>query len=93
MKTGIVRKLDDLNRVCLPKDMCKTLGIAKGDPMEIVIESGNIILKPYCAADEIWDLAIRINDRLKSDGYSKEAIDSCTGKLGDIVKIVEGEKK
>ncbi|HBF66458.1 MAG TPA: hypothetical protein DDW34_12895 [Clostridium sp.] len=61
--------------------------------MEIFVHEGTIVFKPYCVADEIWDLANRINDRLNSDGYSKETIDSCVVKLGDIVKIVEGEKE
>lgn len=90
--TGIVRKLDDLNRFVLPKEMCKALGIAKGDPMEVFMDNGTIILKPYHAADEITDLAIRIKDRLKTDGYSEKTLLAGMDKIGELIQIVKEDK-
>lgn len=47
MKTlGIVRKLDDLGRITLPKELRRTFGIKEGDPVEIFTEDGAICLKP-----------------------------------------------
>lgn len=43
---GIVRHLDDLGRVTLPKELRKTFGIADGDPVEIYTENNAICLKP-----------------------------------------------
>lgn len=45
--TGIVRKIDDLGRVVLPKELRRTLGIEERDPLEIFIEDNTIILKKY----------------------------------------------
>lgn len=45
--TGIVRRLDDLGRIVIPKEIRRTCGIVEGDPLEIAIEDGNIILTPY----------------------------------------------
>jgi len=45
--TGIVRKLDELGRVCLPKELRKTLDIAEKDALEIYTEGEQIILKKY----------------------------------------------
>lgn len=42
---GIVRKLDDLGRVTLPKELRKTFGINEGDPVEIYTDNGAICLK------------------------------------------------
>ncbi len=47
MKTlGIVRNLDALGRVTLPKELRKTFGIKEGDPVEIYTDNGAICLKP-----------------------------------------------
>ena len=45
--TGITRKIDDLGRIVLPKELRKTLGIEPGTPIEIYTEDETIILKKY----------------------------------------------
>ena len=46
--TGIVRKIDDLGRFCLPKELRRTLQWSEGDPLEIYVEDGGkVILKKY----------------------------------------------
>lgn len=45
--TGITRRLDDLGRIVIPKEVRKSLGIKEGDAMEIFTEDGAIILEKY----------------------------------------------
>ena len=45
--TGIVRKVDDLGRVVLPKELRKVLSIEERNPLEIFIDGDSIILKKY----------------------------------------------
>ena len=46
--TGIVRRIDDLGRVVIPKEIRRTLRIREGDPLEIFTDrNGEIILKKY----------------------------------------------
>lgn len=45
--TGIVRRIDDLGRVVIAKELRKTLGINDGDPLEAFVEGENIILRKY----------------------------------------------
>lgn len=45
--TGIVRKVDELGRIVLPKELRSTLNIDHKDPLEIYIEGESIILKKY----------------------------------------------
>lgn len=46
--TGIVRRIDDLGRVVIPKEIRRALKIKEGDPLEIYTErDGSVILKPY----------------------------------------------
>lgn len=45
--TGIVRKVDELGRIVLPKELRRTMGIRTGDFMEIYTDANNIILRKY----------------------------------------------
>ena len=48
--TGIIRRVDDLGRVVIPKEIRKQLKIGESDPLEIFLsKDGEIILKPYKA--------------------------------------------
>ena len=52
--TGIVRRIDDLGRVVIPKEIRKTLRIKEGTPMEIYTDrQGEIILKKYSPIGEL----------------------------------------
>lgn len=45
--TGIVRKVDELGRVVIPKELRRTLGIAESDPLEVFVDGEQIILRKY----------------------------------------------
>lgn len=46
--TGIVRRIDDLGRIVIPKEIRQTYVIADGDPLEIFTDgNGGIVLRPY----------------------------------------------
>jgi len=45
--TGIVRKVDELGRIVIPKELRKTLHINEKDPVEVFVEKDSIILKKY----------------------------------------------
>ena len=52
--TGIVRRIDDLGRVVVPKEIRRTLKIREGDPIEIFTEKdGEIILRKYSQIGEM----------------------------------------
>ena len=52
--TGIVRRIDDLGRVVIPKEIRRTLRIREGDPLEIFTDrEGEIILKKYSPIGEL----------------------------------------
>ena len=56
--TGIVRRIDDLGRVVVPKEIRRTLRIREGDPLEIFTDQeGEIILKKYSPIGELGDFA------------------------------------
>lgn len=49
--TGIMRKIDDLGRVVLPKELRKYMDIQEGDSLEIYTDEDAIVLKKYQPAD------------------------------------------
>lgn len=69
--TGIVRRIDDLGRVVIPKEIRRTLRIREGDPLEIFVDrDGEVILKKYSPIGELGDFAQEYADSLfESTGY------------------------
>lgn len=56
--TGIIRRVDDLGRIVIPKEIRKTLKIREGDPVEIFTDNqGQVILKKYSPIGEIENFA------------------------------------
>lgn len=45
--TGIVRRIDDLGRVVIPKEIRRTCNIREGDPLEIFLQDDGIVFKKY----------------------------------------------
>ena len=45
--TGIVRKVDELGRVVVPKELRRVLSIGDGEPVEIYVDEDKIVLKKY----------------------------------------------
>lgn len=63
--TGIVRRIDDLGRVVIPKEIRRTLRIREGDPLEIFVDrEGEVILKKYAPIGELGDFAKEFADSL-----------------------------
>ena len=56
--TGIVRRIDDLGRVVIPKEIRRTLRIRESDPLEIFTDhDGSIILRKYSPVGEMGSFA------------------------------------
>lgn len=56
--TGIVRRIDELGRIVIPKEIRRTLRIREGDPLEIFTNhEGGVILKKYSPIGELGELA------------------------------------
>ena len=63
--TGIVRRIDDLGRVVIPKEIRRTLRIREGDPLEIYTErDGEVIFKKYSPMGDLQDFADQICDSI-----------------------------
>lgn len=75
--TGIVRRIDDLGRVVIPKEIRRTLRIREGDPLEIFTDrEGEVILKKYSPIGELSD-------------FAKEYVESLQNSLGHIACVTD----
>ena len=64
--TGIVRRIDDLGRVVIPKEIRRTMRIREGDPLEIFTDKdGELIFKKYSPIGELGDFAGHICDSMR----------------------------
>ena len=59
-ETGIVRRIDDLGRIVIPKEIRRSLKIREGDPLEIFLEKDCVCFKRYSALNSLDDKVLRI---------------------------------
>ena len=65
--TGIVRRVDDLGRIVIPKEIRRTLRIREGDPLEIYTEKdGGVIFRKYSPMGDLQDFAAQICESIGS---------------------------
>lgn len=78
--TGIVRRIDELGRVVIPKEIRRTLRIREGDPLEIYTDrDGEVILKKYSPIGEM-------------SAFAKDYTESLFRSLGHIACIVDRDQ-
>lgn len=78
--TGIVRRIDELGRVVIPKEIRRTLRIREGDPLEIYTDrDGEVILKKYSPIGEM-------------SAFAKDYTESLWRSLGHIAVIVDRDQ-
>lgn len=64
--TGIVRRIDDLGRVVIPKEIRRTMHIRDGDPLEIYTDrEGEVIFKKYSPVGELTEFASQYAETLR----------------------------
>lgn len=62
--TGVIRRIDDLGRIVIPKEIRRNLRIKEGENLEIFVDNENIILKKYSLMNKISDLALELTESM-----------------------------
>ena len=65
---GIVRRMDDLGRVCLPKELRKAMCLEPGDAVEIVPTSDGLVLTPYKPDEPDFTTVEKVLDHICGKG-------------------------
>lgn len=88
--TGVVRRIDDLGRIVIPKEIRKTLRIKEGDPIEIFTDrEGEVILKKYSPIGELSEFATNYAETLaKTTGHI-----ACITDKDSIIAVSGGSKR
>jgi len=61
--TGIVRRLDELGRIVIPKEIRRNLNLREGDALEMYVDGDGLVLKPYMTEPLSYE---RIADKYKT---------------------------
>ena len=92
--TGIVRRIDDLGRVVIPKELRRTMHLREGAPLEIFTEkNGELIFKKYSPIGELGEFAADLCDSLRKAADATAAVcdrDSLIAVAGSARKELAG---
>lgn len=93
--SGIVRRVDDLGRVVIPKEIRRTLRINEGCPMEIIPTQEGILLKKYYAEESLSDLISSINEEVEElcKDLGPERTGDIRRHLREIQRVLNPERK
>lgn len=88
--TGIVRRIDDLGRVVIPKEIRRTLRIHAGDPLEIFVEGNSVIYKKYSVGGILTEQA---NYLIKAFCDGSQSVNICIVDLDSVIAAGYGKSK
>lgn len=87
-RTGIIRRVDDLGRIVLPKEVRRKLGISEGTPMEIYVSADSVTLKKYYPENELSSMAANLQEAVED-----MCVDLGPEKTGDIRRHIREIQK
>lgn len=85
--TGIVRRIDDLGRIVIPKEIRRNIGLREGEAMEVFLEDNCVCFKKYSPSDE--NLAISCHKYISNMGNYIRTINFIDGVT--VVVFTNGE--
>lgn len=93
--TGIIRRIDDLGRIVIPKEIRRDLRMGDGCPMEIIPTHGGILLKKYYAEESLSDLVSNISEEVEElcKDLGPERTGDIRRHLREIQRVLKPEGK
>ena len=88
MKTGIIRRIDELGRVSIPKEIRRKLNIKDGDPLELSIDENKVVFELHVPSCDYEDSIIRIIERLKQDQYVSKGKNKAISALKEAIHYI-----
>ena len=91
-ETGIVRRVDDLGRIVIPKEIRRNLGIYEGDPLEIFLHEDCICLRKYSTdkLEKVYDAFKDLVDFAEEEGgfYMKTLVSDLQAEVEERLKEI-----
>jgi AbrB family transcriptional regulator (stage V sporulation protein T) len=85
--TGIIRRIDDLGRVIIPKEIRRTLNLKEGDPLEVYVADGMICFQKYDTGESYKENITRLIENLDED-YDMENVAEIKTKLNEALELL-----
>lgn len=82
--TGIIRRIDDLGRVVIPKEYRRVINVREGNPLELFLIEDGIIFKKYNFSENISENIERLIDNIE-DAY----LDIDTSKSKEVIELLK----
>lgn len=92
MKTGIIRRIDDLGRIVIPQNIREIVGIEAGTPLEISVEGARVCLE-RCNSDDYTATLKHIYNCIKDNEFISDVKrENACAALDNVIDIMEGGK-
>ena len=91
--TGIIRRVDELGRIVIPKDIRRTIGIHEGEPLEIFIEGGDTVcFRRY--KNNLGDAVDHLKEQVETicENLTDNTLMRIKVLLGEMLDLVNGEE-
>lgn len=93
MKTGILRRVDDLGRVVIPRDIRMRLNIFCGDPLEISVEDNKVCFELYHPESTFKDELMKLSANLRNNPINNKTDEFIFKRLNEILDYLEAENE
>lgn len=92
--TGIVRRVDDLGRVVIPREIRVSMGIREGEPMEIFLEDDAVIFRKYAPTltAEVTRIAKMVEENYSADYKTHRLLKDKFREISEILKEQEKDE-
>lgn len=90
--TGIIRRIDDLGRVVIPREIRRTLHIKEGDPLEIFTGEGGVIFRKYNPIYDVKGFLDGLKEVLQEDSDMKRKPDMME-KVKELEALLKAEQE
>lgn len=71
-KHGIIRRIDDLGRIVIPREIRRDMGISEGDALEIMRTDEGVLVRPYLKANGMRSYARNLKDAIRDTDWLKD---------------------
>jgi transcriptional pleiotropic regulator of transition state genes len=83
--TGIVRRIDDLGRVVIPKEVRRTMGLKEGDPLELFMIDDFVAFRKYDQTSHVRRALTTLEEELKDSAQNTQLDDTDRATLRALV--------
>ena len=88
--TGIIRRIDDLGRVVVPKEIRRNLRLREGDPVEIFTEGDAVCFKKYDVTGDVQQVLTNAEEYIKLETeLSPKVVNALLGKIDEMKTILK----